>query len=116
MATPVELIKEKLDVATVIRSYVELIPAGRNFKARCPFHTEKTPSFVVTPDRGSWHCFGCGIGGDIFSFVMRYEHVEFPDALRLLAEKAGVELRKTSAAEERFTGVLYRANAAAAAV
>lgn len=115
MATPVELIKEKLDVATVIRAYVELIPAGRNFKARCPFHTEKTPSFVVTPDRGSWHCFGCGIGGDIFSFVMRYEHVEFPDALRLLAEKAGVELRRVNPAEERFTGALYRANAAAAA-
>jgi len=114
MATPVELIKEKLDVATVVRGYVELTQAGRNFKARCPFHAEKTPSFVVTPDRGSWHCFGCGLGGDIFSFVMRYEHVEFPDALRLLAEKAGVELRRVSPAEERFTGALYRANAAAA--
>ena len=115
MATPVELIKEKLDVATVIRGYVELTPAGRNFKARCPFHAEKTPSFIVTPERGSWHCFGCGIGGDIFSFVMRYEHVEFPDALRLLAEKAGVELRRVNPAEERFTGALYRANAAASA-
>lgn len=114
MATPVELIKEKLDVATVIRGYIELIPAGRNFKARCPFHAEKTPSFVVTPDRGSWRCFGCGKGGDIFAFVQEYEHVEFPDALRLLAEKAGVELRRVSPAEERFTGVLYRANAAAA--
>lgn len=115
MATPVELIKEKLDVASVVRSYIELIPAGRNFKARCPFHGEKTPSFVVTPDRGSWKCFGCGKGGDIFSFVQEYEHVEFPDALRLLAEKAGVELRHVSPAEERFTGVLYRANASAAA-
>lgn len=115
MATPVELIKEKLDVATVIRAYIELIPAGRNFKARCPFHGEKTPSFVVTPDRGSWKCFGCGKGGDIFSFVQEYEHIEFPDALRLLAEKAGVELRHVSPAEERFTGVLYRANASAAA-
>lgn len=115
MATPVELIKEKLDVATVVRGYIELMPAGRNFKARCPFHGEKTPSFVVTPDRGSWKCFGCGKGGDIFSFVQEYEHVEFPDALRLLAEKAGVELRRVSPEEERFTGVLYRANAAAAA-
>lgn len=114
MATPVELIKEKLDVATVVRGYIELIPAGRNFKARCPFHGEKTPSFVVTPDRGSWKCFGCGKGGDIFSFIQEYEHVEFVDALRLLAEKAGVELRHVSPAEERFTGVLYRANAAAA--
>ncbi len=114
MATPVELIKEKLDVATVIRGYIELAPAGRNFKARCPFHGEKTPSFVVTPDRGSWKCFGCGKGGDIFAFVQEYEHVEFRDALRLLAEKAGVELRRVSPAEERFTGVLYRANAAAA--
>lgn len=109
------MIKEKLDVATVLRGYIELTQAGRNFKARCPFHTEKTPSFVVTPDRGSWHCFGCGLGGDIFSFVMRYEHVEFPDALRLLAEKAGVELRRVSPEEERFTGALYRANAAALA-
>lgn len=114
MATPVELIKEKLDVATVLRGYIELTPAGRNFKARCPFHSEKTASFVVTPDRGSWKCFGCGLGGDIFSFVQQFEHVEFPDALRLLAEKAGVELRRVNPAEERFTGALYRANAAAA--
>ena len=110
MASPTEEIKEKLDVAEVLKEYIELIPAGRNFKARCPFHNEKTPSFVVSPDRGSFKCFGCGEGGDIFSFVMKYEHVEFPDALRMLADKAGVELKKQNPNEERISSALYRAH------
>lgn len=108
-----ELIKSKLDVAEVLRGYITLMPAGKNFKARCPFHNEKTPSFIVSPDRQTWHCFGCGLGGDIFTFVQKHENLEFGEALRLLAEKAGVELRTQNPAEYRYTGLLYDLNEAA---
>lgn len=93
-----------------LRGYLQLQPAGKNFKAKCPFHNEKTPSFMVSPERQSWHCFGCGLGGDIFGFLMRYENLEFGEALRVLAEKAGVELRRLNPAEYKFTGLLYELN------
>lgn len=112
--TPSEQIKEKLDIVSVIKSYLELKPAGRNFKALCPFHGEKTPSFVISPDRQIWHCFGCGEGGDIFKFLMRYENLEFHEALTILAEKAGIELKRLSPEEQRQFGVLYDINATAA--
>lgn len=113
MATPVEEIKNKLDIVEFLRQYISLSPAGKNFKALCPFHKEKTASFMVSPERQSWHCFGCGAGGDIFTFFMRYENVEFGEALRILAEKAGVELRRLNPAEYKFTGLLYELNEAA---
>lgn len=102
-----ELIKEKLDIVEFLRSYLNLQPAGRNFKALCPFHKEKTPSFMVSPERQTWHCFGCNNGGDIFSFVTKYENIEFGEALRTLAEKAGVELKRLNPAEYKFSGLLY---------
>lgn len=104
-------IKSKLDIAEFLRGYITLIPAGKNFKAVCPFHKEKTPSFMVSPDRQTWHCFGsCNTGGDIFTFLMRYENIEFFEALKVLAEKAGIELKRADPAEQRQFGVLYDIN------
>ena len=88
-----EEIKSKLDIVEVIREYLPVKAVGVNFQALCPFHNEKTPSFVISPDKQVWHCFGCGRGGDVFSFVMEKEGLSFPEALRLLANKAGVVLK-----------------------
>ena len=93
----VDEIKERLDIVDVISAYVPLKKAGRNYKGLCPFHTEKTPSFVVFPESGTWHCFGaCGTGGDLFTFIMRKENMTFGEALRFLAAKAGVALEPPS--------------------
>jgi DNA primase len=111
--SPAHMVKEKLHVLDVLKGYIEVQQAGRNFKALCPFHHEKSPSFMISPDRDTWHCFGCGEGGDIFTFVMKYENVEFGEALKILAEKAGIELRRVSPMEYKHFGLLYDLNAAA---
>ena len=93
----VDEVKERLDIVEVISQYVPLKKAGRSYKGLCPFHNEKTPSFIVFPENQSWHCFGaCGTGGDVFSFVMKRENLDFGEALALLAARAGVELQPRS--------------------
>lgn len=97
MNNQIEEIKEKLDIVEFIGQYVELKKAGRNFKGLCPFHQEKSPSFVVSPDRQIWHCFGtCGIGGDVITFKMKWENLTFYEALRELADQVGVKLEDSS--------------------
>ncbi len=114
----VDEIKNRIDIVDFISSYVPLKKAGRNYKGLCPFHSEKTPSFIVFPDSQGWHCFGaCGTGGDIFSFLMKRENLDFSEALRILASRAGVELEPMTPArqaEQKQEERHFAINAAAA--
>lgn len=92
MNSPVEKIKERLSIVDVISSYIKLEKSGKNYKARCPFHNEKTPSFMISEDRNSYYCFGCGAKGDIFSFVEKFEGLDFKGSLKILADRAGIPL------------------------
>ncbi|MFA6917222.1 MAG: DNA primase [Candidatus Gracilibacteria bacterium] len=96
MADIIEDIKSRLDVVSYISPYVQLKKTGRNYKGCCPFHSEKTPSFIVSPEKQIWHCFGCSKGGDIFAFVRETDGVDFPEALQILADKAGLKFEKLS--------------------
>jgi DNA primase len=100
MNDDISKIKEKIDVVDLISEYVQLKPAGVNHKGLCPLHHEKSPSFMVNRERQSWHCFGCAKGGDIFTFVQEIEGMEFRDALKFLADKAGVVLSRTGSTVE----------------
>ena len=111
--TVVDDIKSRLDIVDLVSAYVTLKKSGRYFKAPCPFHTEKTPSFVVNQERQSWYCFGaCATGGDAFSFIMAVNGIDFGDALRLLADKSGVKLGEHR--ENQNNETLFRINQVAA--
>ena len=113
----IDEVKTRVDIFDLISEQVTLKRAGRNLSGLCPFHSEKTPSFIVTPDRQTWHCFGaCSTGGDIFSYVMKRENIEFVEALRILAQRAGVTLiEQRDRSEDARTQRLIAANDAAAA-
>lgn len=94
MSSSVDQIKSRIDIVTLVSSYIPLERAGGNYKGKCPFHNEKTPSFFVSPDRGSYYCFGCHAKGDIFTFVQEFEGIDFIGSLKMLAERAGVTLER----------------------
>lgn len=98
--TVVEQVKEQIDLSALISSYIPL----KRFKALCPFHTEKTPSFVINPNKKFWHCFGCGAAGDVISFVQKMEGISFSDAVNKLAIQAGIPLPKST----RFQSFINR--------
>src|SRR3989344_7508934 len=94
MLSPVEQIKQKINILDLVSSYIKVERSGSSFKARCPFHKEKTASFFVSPARNGYYCFGCNRGGDIFTFVEDIEGVDFKGALKILADRAGVNIEK----------------------
>jgi DNA primase len=114
MSTSVEKIKERLNIVDLLGSYLKLEKAGKNMKARCPFHNEKTPSFFVSPERDSYYCFGCNAKGDIFTFVQEFEGVDFFGALKMLAERTGVTLERNSFEKKDDKETIFNALEAAA--
>ncbi|MCX6797351.1 MAG: DNA primase [Candidatus Doudnabacteria bacterium] len=109
----IQEIKERLNIAEVIGGYIQMKKAGANFKALCPFHSEKTPSLQISPQKQIWHCFGCGEGGDVISFIQKFENLDFKEALKLAAARAGVELpqyQPTDPKEEDEKDLLFRIN------
>ncbi len=92
-------IREANDIVQVVGRYVNLKKAGSSFKGLCPFHSEKTPSFTVSPDKQLFYCFGCATGGDVISFIMRIENLEFPEAVKFLAERAGIDIPQRTAGQ-----------------
>jgi DNA primase len=110
----IEEIKKRIDIVELINGYVPLKKAGVNYKSLCPFHKEDTPSFMVSPEKQIWHCFGCNEGGDIFTFIEKMEGLEFRDALKLLADRAGVKLKKVDLRATQKKAELSDINEAAA--
>jgi DNA primase len=112
----IQEIRERIDIVDLVGRYLSLRPSGRNFVGLCPFHTEKTPSFNVNRERQIWHCFGCGEGGHVFTFLMRHENLTFPEAVRQLARECGVEVPEEGGAEHGSIEAMVAANDAAQAL
>ena len=106
----IDEVRSRNDIVQIIGSYVKLKRAGSNYQGLCPFHSEKTPSFSVSPSRQTYKCFGCGKGGNVFTFLMEYENLSFPEALRTLAERVGIQLPKAELSEEARRQADLRAN------
>ena len=96
----VEEIRERNDIVEVIGTYVKLQKKGSSYFGLCPFHNEKSPSFSVSPDKQMYYCFGCGAGGNVFTFIMEYENYSFPEALKYLADRVGIKLPEREYSEE----------------
>src|SRR5580704_108543 len=98
-------VKQQADIVRVVGDYVSLRKSGQNFTGLCPFHSEKTPSFAVHPTKQIYHCLGCGVGGDVFKFVMEMDKITFPEAVRVVAEKSGIPIpqQRERTPEERKT-------------
>ncbi|MBU4312968.1 MAG: DNA primase [Candidatus Omnitrophica bacterium] len=110
-------IQDRCDIVEVISSYIPLKPAGRNFKTNCPFHHEKTPSFIVSPDKQIYHCFGCNSGGNVFNFIKEYEKMDFIEAVKMLAKKTGVKLpeyKRENTDSDSIIGIIHSINDIAA--
>jgi DNA primase len=110
----IEQVREAADIVEVVQQYFPLAKSGKDFKARCPFHEDKAPSFYVVPDKQIYYCFGCGAGGNVFNFIMQYENVTFRDALEVLAKRYGIELPRFGGRESSEAELTYRVNALAA--
>jgi DNA primase len=108
-----QAVRDRVDIVDLVGRHVGLKKAGRSYKGLCPFHHEKTPSFVVTPERGTWHCFGCGEGGNAFAFLMRHDNLTFPEAVRSLAAELGIEIPESDSGERGLLEGVLRANALA---
>jgi len=112
----IQTIRDRVDIVDLVGRYVSLKQAGRSFKGLCPFHDEKTPSFVVTRERGTFHCFGCGEGGNAFAFLMKHENLSFPEAVRSLAAELGIVVPETGGEAPGVSAEIFRANQVAQAL
>ncbi|MGC8652895.1 MAG: DNA primase [Candidatus Kryptoniota bacterium] len=110
----VEIVRQATDIVDIISRYVHLQKRGRNYVGLCPFHSEKTPSFNVNREKGLYYCFGCGAGGNVFTFLTQYEHISFGEALRQLAQQAGIQLPEYGSSKQSAVDLIYQANEAAA--
>lgn len=111
MSSSVQEIKDKIDIVDFLGRYLKLQKTGKYYRALCPFHKENKPSFMVSPERQAWYCFGCQNGGDIFTFLQKYENLEFYEALKILAEKAGVDLKRYDPNFTKEIEIIYEINA-----
>ncbi|RKY30393.1 MAG: DNA primase, partial [Candidatus Omnitrophota bacterium] len=109
-------ILSKVDIVEIISEYISLKKAGKNFKALCPFHEEKNPSFFVSPEKQIFHCFGCGVGGNVFNFVMRMEKISFREAVALVAKKAGIDISFVPSTATGEKKQIFKANKIAAEI